>query len=95
MVGLKVFSGMVLNHSGRPETAGIGRGKTASNPGGHRNVKIIGLDCSMTRHPCEHSIVTLADAAELIRGAIAPPGEAEIVLVEQALGRRPQSEQTL
>jgi hypothetical protein len=49
----------------------------------------------MARHPCEHSNVTLADAAELIRGAIAPPGEAEIVLVEQALGRRPQSEQTL
>ena len=27
MVGLKVFSGMVLNQSGRPATAGIGRGK--------------------------------------------------------------------
>jgi hypothetical protein len=38
---------------------------------------------------------TLADAAEVIRGAIAPPAEAEIVLDEQALGQRPQSEQTL
>ena len=38
---------------------------------------------------------TLADAAEVIRGAIAPPDEAEIVLDEQGLGRRPQPEQTL
>jgi hypothetical protein len=37
----------------------------------------------------------LADAAEMIRGAIAPPGEAEIVLDEQAFGQRPQGEQTL
>jgi len=37
----------------------------------------------------------LADAAEVIRGAIAPPGEAEIVLDEQAFGQRPQTEQTL
>jgi hypothetical protein len=37
----------------------------------------------------------LADAAEVIRGAIAPPDEAEIVLDEQGLGRRPQPEQTL
>jgi hypothetical protein len=95
MVGLKVFSGMVLNQSGRPETAGIGRGKTVSSPGGQRNVKIIGLDCSMAWHPFEHANDTLADAAEVIRGAIAPPGEAEIILNEQALGRRPQSEQTL
>jgi integrase len=38
---------------------------------------------------------TLADAAEVIRGAIAPPDEAEIVLDEERLGRRPQPEQTL
>jgi hypothetical protein len=49
----------------------------------------------MARHPCEHSNVTLADAAELIRGAIALPGEAGIILDEQAHGQWPQSEQTL
>jgi integrase len=37
----------------------------------------------------------LADAAEVIRGVVAPPGEAEIVLDEQALGQRPQTGQTL
>jgi hypothetical protein len=39
--------------------------------------------------------VTLADAAEVIRGAFAPPGEAEIVLDEQTFDRQPQPEQTL
>src|ERR1700683_5145558 len=38
---------------------------------------------------------TLADAAEVIRGAIAPPGEAEIVLDDPAFGQHPQPEQTL
>ena len=38
---------------------------------------------------------TLADAAEVIRGAIAPPGEAEIVLDEQRFGQHPQTGQTL
>ena len=38
---------------------------------------------------------TLADAAEVIRGAIAPPGEAEIVLDEERFGQRPQTGQTL
>ena len=38
---------------------------------------------------------TLADAAEVIRGAIAPPGEAEIVLDEERFGQHPQPGQTL
>jgi integrase len=38
---------------------------------------------------------TLADAAEVIRGVIAPPGEAELVLDERGFGQPPQSEQTL
>lgn len=38
---------------------------------------------------------TLADAAEMIRGAIAPPGEAEIALDGQPFGQRPQTGQTL
>jgi integrase len=38
---------------------------------------------------------TLADAAEVIRGAIAPPGEAEIALDEERFGQNPQSGQTL
>jgi integrase len=38
---------------------------------------------------------TLADAAEVMRGVISPPGEAEIVLDEQGLGQRPQTGQTL
>jgi integrase len=38
---------------------------------------------------------TLADAAEVMRGVISPPGEAEIVFDEQGLGQRPQTGQTL
>lgn len=38
---------------------------------------------------------TLADAAEVLRGAIAPPGEAEIVLDEERFGQHPQTGQTL
>jgi len=38
---------------------------------------------------------TLADAAEVIRGVIAPPGEAELVLDDRGFGQRPQPEQTL
>jgi hypothetical protein len=49
----------------------------------------------MARHPFEHSSDTLADAAEVIRGAIAPPGEAEMVLDEERFGQRPQTEQAL
>jgi hypothetical protein len=37
---------------------------------------------------------TLADAAEVMRGVISPPGEAEIVLDEQGFGQRPQTGQT-
>ncbi len=38
---------------------------------------------------------TLADAAEVLGGVILPPGDAELALDEQAIGRRPQTEQTL
>jgi integrase len=38
---------------------------------------------------------TLADAAEVVGGVILPPGDAELTLDEQAIGRRPQTEQTL
>ena len=38
---------------------------------------------------------TLADAAEVMRGVISPPGEAEIVLDDPGFGRRPRTEQTL
>jgi len=38
---------------------------------------------------------TLADAAEVIRGAISPPDEAEIVLDEERFGQHPQPGQTL
>jgi hypothetical protein len=37
---------------------------------------------------------TLANAAEVMRGVISPPGEAEIILDEQGFGQRPRTEQT-
>src|ERR1700735_3391798 len=47
MVGLNAFCGSFLNHSGRPSTAGIGRGITFSRPGWHRKVSVIWLAWSM------------------------------------------------
>src|ERR1700720_1449103 len=40
---LKAFCGIVLNQSGSPSTAGIGRGRIGSNSGGQRNVTVMGL----------------------------------------------------
>src|SRR5262245_38512935 len=40
---LKAFCGIVLNHSGSPSTAGIGRGRIGSSSGGHRKVIVMGL----------------------------------------------------
>jgi hypothetical protein len=39
---LNAFCGIVLNQSGSPSTAGIGRGKIDSSSGGHRKVIVMG-----------------------------------------------------
>ncbi len=44
-MSLKAFAGMLLNQSGMPITAGIGRGRIASSSGGQRNV-IVGDSAS-------------------------------------------------
>src|SRR5579871_2174306 len=39
-ISLNAFAGIVLNQSGIPITAGIGRGRSASSSGGQRNVMV-------------------------------------------------------
>lgn len=41
VVALNAFAGMVLNQSGRPRTAAMGRGRIASSADGQRNVRVI------------------------------------------------------
>jgi hypothetical protein len=44
---LKAFCGIVLNQSGSPSTAGIGRGRIGSSSGGQRKVIVIVLISSI------------------------------------------------
>jgi len=44
---LKAFWGIVLNQSGSPSTAGIGRGRIGSSSGGQRKVIVVALISSI------------------------------------------------
>src|SRR6478752_5614694 len=49
--GLKALGGRVLNQSGRPSAAGIGRGKSPASSGGHRKVTLPSIGCSTDAPP--------------------------------------------
>src|SRR5262245_32651753 len=46
-IPLWLFSGRALNHSGRPRTAGTGRGRIASSSGGQRKMTLCWSASSM------------------------------------------------
>src|SRR5262249_38067322 len=50
-LGLKTQCGIVLSHSGRPSTAGNGRGTMVSSPGRQRNFNFIAVAWSMAHFP--------------------------------------------
>src|SRR5580704_7049574 len=69
-MSLKAFAGMLLNQSGIPITAGIGRGRTASSSGGQRNV-IVG-DGTSSVIAVTVGETASGDTASSVIAAIAP-----------------------
>src|SRR6202035_2670842 len=63
MTSLNALAGIVLNQSGIPDTAGIGRGRIASSSGGQRNVIVADTASGDTAS---------GDMASFVIAAIAP-----------------------
>src|SRR5438045_1393644 len=83
MTSLNAFVGIVLNQSGIPKTAGIGRGTIASSSGGQRNV-IVGDAVSGDTVSGD---TASGDTASFVIAAIAPAARLLRVGIEELGGR--------
>src|ERR1700681_4628522 len=86
-MSLNAFVGIVLNQSGIPSTAGIGRGRIASSSGGQRNVTVGDTPSSDTASGDTASGDTASgDTASFVIAAIAPAARLLCVGIEELGG---------